>query len=82
MKKLLFLFFTLLLFSCNQVEKEPAPFEVGDIVYYKLDSTKCIVTGVDRSSKKIKVEYKESYFDGKITLNIKEVSKRWELYHK
>jgi len=88
MKKLLFLILLLsliTLFSCDgwntetELEKAKKEFKIGDIVYYKLDSTKCIVQFVNSTvyPGSLDVEYKTEF--GKIE-RIRYSSK--ELYFK
>lgn len=63
MKKLLFLFLVVTFFSCKQnVQGIKQDFEVGDLVYIKPDSTKAMVSGVEKSlfPSHVTVDYKDS----------------------
>jgi hypothetical protein len=70
MKKLLYILtLSVILFSCGSPKKKvtlpPLKYKVGDVVYLKLDSTKCIVSFVhDEWLREIR-EYELKYKTGK-----------------
>jgi hypothetical protein len=66
MKKLLFLLLAMTFFSCKQpkqnVQEKKPDFEIGDLVYIKPDSTKAMVSNVEKSlfPRYVTVDYKDS----------------------